>query len=143
MSKQVPPPPDPPAPPPAAPPPPPPSAAPPSGSDADGNRTVMIILAYLGILALIPFVVEQRDQEVRWHAKHGLVLFGAEVILGILLLILDLAATAVFPPLGCVFAVLFLLLGLGITIFHIACMVKGVKGERLTVPRLSELADRF
>ena len=39
----------------------------------------MIVLAYLGPLALIPLLMEKEDQEVQWHAKHGLVLTVAEV----------------------------------------------------------------
>ena len=45
------------------------------GSGApSSNRNVMIVLSYLWLLALIPLVVEKEDQEVQWHAKHGLVL---------------------------------------------------------------------
>ena len=31
---------------------------------------------YLGLLALIPLIVEKNDRDVQWHAKHGLVLLG-------------------------------------------------------------------
>ncbi len=126
------------------PPPPPPSAAPPPPAGQDSsNRTVMIILAYLGPLALIPFFLEQRDKEIRWHAKHGLVLLVAEIILWVVLFIINLIATAVFPPFGCVFVIVFLVLGIGLFVLHIACMIKGVKGERLIIPAVSEFADRF
>src|SRR4051812_30120664 len=54
----------------------------PSMADAGGspNRGVMIVLAYLWPLALIPFLLEQQDLDVRWHAKHGLVLMAAEIL---------------------------------------------------------------
>ena len=79
------PPPSPPPPPssPASPPPepPPPGTAspgtPPPGT-ASPNRGLLVVLAYLWLLALVPLLVEEQDQEVRWHAKHGLLLFGAE-----------------------------------------------------------------
>src|SRR5262249_22689966 len=45
------------------------------------NRSVMIVLAYLWLLALIPLLLEDKDAEVRWHAKHGLVLTVAELVL--------------------------------------------------------------
>ena len=32
----------------------------------------MIVLAYFGLLALIPLLMEKEDAEVQWHAKHGL-----------------------------------------------------------------------
>ena len=127
------------------PPPPPPSSAapPPAPSVESSNRTVMIILAYLGPLALIPFFVEQRDQEIRWHAKHGLVLLVAEIIVWTVLFIFTAAATAVIEDLGCILWILLSLVGLGLTMLHIVCMVKGIGGQRFTIPGLSELANRF
>ena len=61
--------------------PPPPPVTPPTtpAGPASSNRSVMIVLSYLWILALIPFLMEQDDKDVRWHAKHGLVLLGAEI----------------------------------------------------------------
>ena len=41
----------------------------------------MLVLAYLGLLALIPLLTEKDDKEVQWHAKHGLVQFFAWIIL--------------------------------------------------------------
>ena len=43
---------------------------------ASPNRGVMIVLAYLWLLALIPLLLEKQDAEVQWHAKHGLVLMA-------------------------------------------------------------------
>ena len=62
---------DPPAAPPTPPPAPPPEAPPAAPSGGDGvseNRTIMVVLSYLWILALIPLLVEKDDQEVQWHA---------------------------------------------------------------------------
>src|SRR5436305_15235149 len=65
---------------PSYPPPPPPSYPPLPPSGESPNRKVMVILAYLWLLALIPFLVEKNDREVQWHAKNGLVLTAAEFI---------------------------------------------------------------
>ncbi len=70
-------------PPPSYTPPPPPAGMPPGG--VSQNRGLMLALAYLGPLAIIPLVTEKDDPEVQWHAKHGLVLFVAEIILWIVL----------------------------------------------------------
>ena len=125
-----------PPPPPAdAPPPPPASQEPGSGGGSD-NRTLMIILAYLGPLALIPFLVEKDDQDIQWHAKHGLVLFGADIVVSIALTILS----AVTACVSCLVALPVWIIVAGV---HIVCMVKGVNGERFLIPGLSDLADRF
>lgn len=95
----------------------------------------MIVLAYLGPLALIPFLVEKDDKEVLWHAKHGLVLLGAEILISIGLSILAKVAC-----LGCLIAIP---VYLGILVFHVMAIMKGINGERLTIPGLSDLADQF
>ena len=38
------------------------------------DRTIMLVLSYLGILALIPLLMKKDDPEVQWHAKNGLAL---------------------------------------------------------------------
>lgn len=134
---------DPPAAPPAGatpPPPPEPAPAPASGGgNVSENRTIMIVLAYLWILALIPLLVEKEDQEVQWHAKHGLVLAGVELVLWVVIMLLN----TMTGFLGCILAPLYFLLWLAILGLHIACIVKGTKGERLMIPGISEYANRF
>jgi uncharacterized membrane protein len=122
--------------PPAAPPPPPPS---PTGSPATGdNRTLMIALSYLWILAIIPLLVEKDDREVQWHAKHGLVLTVVEIILYVILGVLTLV-----PILGCVAAILPALVFLGSLVVRILAIMKGVNGQRFVIPGISEFANRF
>lgn len=115
--------------------PPPPTGTPPPPGAASPNRGLMLVLAYLGILAVIPLVVEKNDPEVQWHAKHGIVLFVAEIILAVLIAIV----TNFVPFAGCVLWFVWPL----IFIFHIFLIVKAVNGQRIMIPGLSEYADRF
>jgi uncharacterized membrane protein len=103
------------------------------------DRTVMLILSYLGILALIPLLVEKDDSEVQWHAKHGLVLMATWIVLSIVLAIL---ANVPFVGwiLGCAFAPF---LWLVILVIHIVAIIKALKGERLIIPTISDFADRW
>jgi uncharacterized membrane protein len=125
---------------PEAPPPPPPTPPPATGGGGgeSSNRTLMIVLSYLGLLALIPLLMEKDDQEVQWHAKHGLVLFGAWVVLGIVL-----TALGMVPILGCLTIFVTALLPLAALVVHIICIVKGINGERFTIPMISDFADKF
>jgi len=111
-----------------------------------GNRTIMIVLSYLGLLALIPLLVEKNDKEVQWHAKHGLVLLVAEVALFIVYWILMMIVTNI-PFLGCIAGIvgglLWFVVVIGILVIHIMCIVKGVNGQRFTLPYVSEYADKF
>jgi uncharacterized membrane protein len=102
------------------------------------NRTVMFVLAYLWLLAVIPQLVEKEDAEVQWHAKNGLVLTAAEIVLFIVLSILTM-----IPFLGCLLIFVHLILWLGIVVLHVIAIVKGVNGGRLVVPVLSDYTSKF
>ena len=121
-------------PPPSYTPPPPPTGTTPPGT-VSPNRGIMLVLSYLWLLALIPFVVEKNDPEVQWHAKHGLVLTVAEFLLGIVIGII----THVIPFIGCGLIFVWPL----IFILHIVMIIKANNGQRLLIPGISEYANRF
>ncbi len=131
-----------------APPPPPPPAEPPlrepvAKEVVSENRNVMIVLAYLWLLALIPLLVDKEDREVQWHAKHGLVLTVVEVVVMIGLQVVVMILGAISGGLGCVFTLLIPIFMLAILIVHVLCIVKGINGQRFLIPGVSEFADRF
>lgn len=138
-----------PPPPPASPPPPPGGSGSGSGGGGGGGgagglspgqqNNLMIVLAYLYILALIPLLTEQDDEEVQWHAKHGLVLLGADIALAIVMTILSLGTGG----LGCLLAPFQFLGHLALLVVRVICIVQGTKGQRFKLPWLSDLADRF
>ena len=115
----------------------------PSSSTPSSNRGVMIVLAYLWILALVPLLVEKDDPEVQWHAKHGIVLMVAEIVFWIAFNIVMMVFGAITAGLGCIVSLFAPLIWLGILIVHIMCMVKGSQGQRLIIPGVSEYANRF
>ncbi len=127
-------------PPPPADGPPPPPASPPPGTGSTGggseNRTLMLVLAYLGPFSLIPFLAEKDDQEIQWHAKHGLVLFGADIVISIIL-------TIVSTVTACVGCLVTLPVWIIVAVVHIVCIVKAVGGEKFLIPGLSDFADKF
>jgi len=116
---------------------PPPESPPESPPAADGggttssNRNLMIVLSYFWILFLIPLLVEKDDKEVQWHAKHGLVLSVVEFLLQMILSVTGI---------GCFFAPFVFLAFL---VIRLMAIVKGLNGERFTIPVLSEYADKF
>ncbi len=132
--------PPPPAPPPAEPPP--PQETPPTEIVSD-NRSIMIVLSYLGLLALIPLLVDKDDKEVQWHAKHGLVLAVVEVAVMIGLMVIGGVLGAISGGLGCIFGLLWPVFMLVILVGHILCIVKGLNGQRFLIPGISEYTDRF
>ncbi len=137
----------PPPPPPAAPPPPaepPPEASTPATAGVvSENRKLWIVLSYLGLLALIPFLVEKDDAEVQWHAKNGLVLTGAEFVVFVGLAIVGMVIGAMSAGLGCILGLVWPIAMVAVMVLHVMCIVKGLNGDRLIVPGISEFADKF
>ena len=117
-----------PAPPPLPPPPPPPA---PPGS----NRSVMLVLSYLGILALIPLLTEKNDREVQWHARHGLVFLVAYMVLTVALFMASLIVGFV--------GMLQIPLWVGYVVLIVLGITNALNGKRFLVPGVSEFADRL
>ena len=44
-----------------------------------GQKNILAIISYIGVLCLIPILMKEKDVFVKFHAKQGLVLFIAEV----------------------------------------------------------------
>jgi uncharacterized membrane protein len=126
-------------PPPSYTPPPPPAGTPPGA--VSPNRGLMIVLSYLWLLALIPFLVEKNDPEVQWHAKNGLVLTVAEVLAWIVVSIIGMLTA--FAHLGCTGCLLNSVVFVVFLVLRIMGIVKGTSGQRFIVPGISQYADRF
>jgi uncharacterized membrane protein len=107
------------------------------------NRNLWIVLSYLGLLALIPLLVEKEDSEVQWHAKHGLVLTGVEFAVFVGLALVGMVIGAFSAGLGCILGLAWPLLMVAVLVLHVMCIVKGLNGKRLIIPGVSEFADKF
>ena len=97
-------------------------------------------VSYLWLLALVPLLVEKDDREVQWHAKHGIVLMVAELVLWIAIYIVQAVLGTI---LGCLFALLTLPIGLAIVVVHILAIVKGINGGRLIIPGVSQYTEKL
>ena len=107
------------------------------------NRSLMIVLSYLWVLALIPLWLERDDAELRWHAKHGIVLMMAEVVL---LCLFGTLLTVVSPAtfgMGAVVMILGIATYVAVLGIHLVAMIMGINGGRLVIPRISLMANRF
>ncbi len=110
--------------------------------EASPNRAVMIVLAYLWPLAIVPLILEKRDPDVQWHARHGLALMLAELLL--ILFYFAVASVVRLASLGLgLLLMLVLVCGwIAILVVHVTGIVKGIGGTRLTIPVVSQYAER-
>ena len=111
--------------------------------DSSSNRGVMIVLAYLWPLAIVPLLLEKDDADVQWHAKHGLVLLAAELLLLMGLAVLTSLVSLATFVFGCALGMFMILLWLAILGVHIVAIIKAMGGTRLIIPGISEYANRF
>ena len=103
----------------------------------------MIVLAYLWLLALIPLMFEKHDPDIQWHAKHGIVLMLAELILFFGYIMVTSLVSLATLGLGCVLSLLLVFAWVGILALHVVAIIKASHGGRLIVPGVSEYANRF
>ena len=108
-----------------------PTASLPSDTVRDQDK-IMLVLAYLGLLALIPLVAVNDSEFVKWHAKNGLVLWIAGVVLVLVLQIVWYLGQF----LGC-------LAMLGLVVVSVVGISKALKGERYRIPFVSNIASKL
>jgi uncharacterized membrane protein len=99
----------------------------------------MLILAYLPLLGFIPLLSRKASREVRWHAKNGLLFFGAVVVIGIVATL----AGILIPALSCLYGIVMFLVAVAYTIVVILAIIKALQGERVIVPGISRYVERF
>ncbi len=93
------------------------------------NNKVMAILAYIGILVLIPIFAAKDSKFARFHANQGLVLAIAEIVISIIVGILS-----IIPIVGMIFGIIGGLIGLCALILAILGIVNAVNGKAKELP---------
>ena len=83
--------------------------------------------------------MKKDDSEVQWHAKNGIILFGAWFVFWVVVTIV----THFVPFLGCIAAPVGCILALGYLALTIILILKAIKGERMRMPVISDMADKM
>ncbi len=97
-----------------------------------GDKNLIAILSYLGILFLIPLLAAKDNPFAQYHAKQGLVLFIAEII-GWFLTMIPFIGWFVIGP---ILWIIWLVLG-------IIGIVNVVKGKQAPLPIIGRFAGKF
>lgn len=104
----------------------------------------MLVLSYLGLLALIPLLTKKDDREIQWHAWNGLFLTIAYIVVYIIWAVIQ----AIIPDsIGCLAGPVILAINCGLWIGWIALAILGItkatSGQRMRYPVISEQADKM
>lgn len=116
-----------------------PPSSPPPPAPAGGDRQLMLVLSYVLFLGVIPLIVRKDDREIVWHAKNGLLLFGAYVIVQILWSILQWFLP---PEIGCALGFASCAIFVAYIAVAVMAIMKALKGQRMRFPILSDIADK-
>ena len=104
---------------------------PPSTPRGASSSTGMAILAYLGILVVIPLVMNREDQFVKFHSKQGLVLLITWVIANFIWAI---------PVLGWIVSPI---INLSCFILMILGIINATEGQTKELPIIGKFAQSF
>ena len=107
----------------------------PDGSIA--SRRWLLLLAYVPLFGFV--VLASRSREARWHARNGLALFIAMVLVGAVATLVSV----LLPSLSCLYAVAMLIVGSLYVAIDVLAAVKAFEGERLMIPGISTYASRL
>jgi uncharacterized membrane protein len=99
-------------------------------------------LCYASILVLVPILQRQKTEFLAAHCRQGFALLFAEVVLGIIVLVIEAVLSPV-PLLGFLVSMVlhlaYFLLFLGLSVLG---FIKALSGEEFRVVGLEDLADR-
>ena len=105
--------------------------------DAQDNK-VMGILAYLGILILIPIFAAKESRFARYHANQGLILIIAAIALQIAVSILNVILLAISWKLVAITSLFSAAVGIACFVFVIIGIINAAKGEMKELPLIGK-----
>ncbi len=95
----------------------------PSPTRNDDNTTLMGILAYLGPLVIVPYLMAKDNAFVQFHVKQGFVLFGIEL--------------AIYVATGFIFYSIMMLAPI-LSILNIGCIILSIVGIVYVIQKKQE-----
>lgn len=108
---------------------------------SDQDR-ILLALAYLGILALVPYLTA-RKEFVLWHARQGLLLFGVSLISLFGMILANVVLWHFSWVLGLLFLILLMTSAFGVLALVVACILKAFEGEKWRIPFLGDFVERL
>ena len=101
-----------------------------SSKDVSDNKVISAI-GYIGVLCLIPLLLKKDSKFAQFHAKQGLVLFIAEIMVSFVNIV---------PLLG---QIVWFFAGLVFLVLSVIGLLKAWKGEWWKIPYLHEYAEKI
>jgi uncharacterized membrane protein len=121
-------------------PPPPPPGGGYTPGPASSDRTLMLILSYLGLLALIPYLTKKEDPDIHWHAKNGVGLLILDVVVWLVFFVISMVLRN--TAIGCGMATIQCVVWIAILVLHVYCIIQATSGKRPRIPVVTDFAEK-
>lgn len=107
------------------------------------NNKVYAILAYIGVLVLVPLIAAPKSKFARFHASQGLLLFIGEVAYTVIRkVVLNILAAVAFGPVWIVYKTVALataIVGLVFPVFSIIGIIYAAQGKAKELPVIGKI----
>ena len=101
-------------------------------------------LSYISILFIVPLILRHDQEDVYFHARQGMVLFGAELIVWFILFMLDSFLVILLPSLSMGLAqILGTVSWVAFVIISIMAIFSVFSAKRWEIPVLGKIAKRI
>ncbi len=101
------------------------------------NSTVMCILSYFGIFALIPYFTQKENAYINWHSRQGLLITAVAIVVSFALGVLSM-----MPAIGWIAGLASSLFSLAVLALCVFCMVQACSGRKWAVPGISAFLEK-
>lgn len=108
----------------------------PDPADVDKNK-IFAVLAYLGILFLVPLLAAKESRFARYHTNQGVVLFLAAIICNVGVSILSMVLSHI-PLLGFIGCLIWPVVWIGILGLTVLGIINAAKGECKPLPLIGQ-----
>lgn len=104
--------------------------------DIEKNK-IFAILAYLGILFLVPLLAAPQSKFARYHTNQGIILCIASIIVGIAALIVTFILSFI-PFVGCIGVILVPAVGIGSLVLTVLGIINAANGQCKPLPLIGQ-----
>ena len=101
------------------------------------TNTLMCILSYLGIFALIPYLTQKDNAYLNWHSRQGLLITAFAIVTSFGLGVLSLV-----PAVSWIAGMTSTLFSLGVLGLCVYCMIQACGGKKWAVPGIAAFLEK-
>jgi uncharacterized membrane protein len=112
------------------------------GTGLAPNIASMLCYICMPITSIVFMLMEKENKDVQFHAWQGTAFGVGWIVVVVVLNILTMILTQIATFIGIIMSILIPVLGLGVFVIWIICLVKSYQGERWKIPYIGDFAEK-